>query len=62
MRIWLAALCVAALGCRERGPEPQLDGVQPSNVYQDEAPVLVLHGSFEPPVTAELNDPARSHL
>jgi hypothetical protein len=62
VRVLCAALCVAALGCREPGPSPRLDTVEPSVCYNDEAVVLVLSGSFEAPVQAELNDPSRSRL
>lgn len=62
MRIWLAALCVAASACRDRGAEPRIEVVEPSAVYFDETPVLVIRGTFEPPVTAELDDPSRSRL
>ena len=50
------------MGCRDRGPGPQLDAVEPAHCYSDEPEVLVLRGSFPVPLTAELGDPSRSQL
>jgi hypothetical protein len=62
VRILFAALCVATIGCRDRGPEPRLDAVEPSDCYNDEALALVLRGSFQVPVKANLGDPSQSRL
>ncbi|HZA52025.1 MAG TPA: hypothetical protein VE549_14870 [Myxococcaceae bacterium] len=62
MRVLFAALCIAALACRDRGMAPRLDAVEPSALYNDEASVLLLRGSFEPPVKAALDDLSRSSL
>ena len=52
----------AVMGCSERGAAPRLDLVEPRDCYNDEALVLVLRGSFEVPVQAELGDLSRSRL
>jgi hypothetical protein len=62
VRFLFAALCIAAVGCRDRGPAPRLDVVEPAECYNDEALALVLRGSFEVPVKAELDDLSHSGL
>ena len=60
MRASIAALCLAAVGCSKMGA--RLDAVEPSDCYNDEVSALVLRGSFEPPMQANLDHPSRSRL